>query len=230
MARYQGHVVVFRAKAPFETTGSASVEVPMVNFIDPLAARQWKSLGIAPSELCADSEFIRRSGLDVMGTLPTAEETKAFVADADPDKRAKLIDRLLERPEYASYFATKWADVLRDNATATSNFSASFRFHAWIRDSIAKNLPYDRFVRSILAANGTPETTPTVHWYRQLRTPDAFVDDTAQVSSACDCNAPSATITRSRNGVRTITTASRPISPRRPQAFEHLPALGAPTR
>ena len=189
MARYQGHVVVFRAKAPFDTTAGAtlsssptSTSTPTVNFIDAFAAKQWRSLGIAPSELCDDSEFIRRASLDVTGSLPTAGETRAFVADLDPKKRAKLIDRVLERPEYASYFATKWADVLRDKRDGNPQLQrASFRFHAWIRDALDKNMPFDRFVRSILAANGTPETTPTVHWYRQLRTPDAFVDDTAQV-------------------------------------------------
>lgn len=182
MARYQGHVAVFRAKAPFETGASGSIDSPAVNFIDLLAAKQWKSLGIAPSELCGDSEFIRRASLDVTGTLPAADVTRAFVADGDPNKRAKLIDRLLESPEYAGFFATKWADVLRDKRDGNPQLQrASFRFHAWIRDALDQNLPYDRFVRSILAANGPPETTPTVHWYRQLRTPDAFVDDTAQV-------------------------------------------------
>ncbi len=183
MARYQGQVAVFRATVPLRT-GAGSVDFAAANFIDDLAKKPWEALGLAPSADCDDAEFIRRASLDILGTLPTADETRVFVADTAPtaEKRARLVDRLLERPEYASYFATKWADVLRNKREGNpQNQRGTYRFHDWIREQLSKNVPYDQFVRGVLAASGTPESAPAVMWYRKLRTPDAFVDDTAQV-------------------------------------------------
>lgn len=182
MARYQGHVAVFRATVPRTGSIEPYPDFPAVNFIDEMALKQWQALGIAPSGLCGDAEFIRRARLDITGTLPTADEARAFVADADPEKRHRLIDRLLETPEYADHFTTKWADVLRNQRGNDGQAQAvTYRFHTWIRDQIARNTPFDRFAREILAASGTPESAPPVAWYRHLKTPDAFVDDTAQV-------------------------------------------------
>src|SRR5262249_12002835 len=114
--------------------------------------------------------------------LPTPADVKAFVTDSDPAKRTKLIDRLLERPEYAAFFATKWADILRNKREGNAQFqTGTYRFYDWIRQNLAKNTPYDKLARSVLAASGTPESAPPVVWYRKLRSPDAFVDDTAQV-------------------------------------------------
>src|SRR5262249_41359694 len=157
-------------------------EFATTNLVDAAALKQWKALGIVPSETCTDAEFIRRASLDIIGTLPTAAETKAFVADTLPAKRRRLIDRLLDRPEYASYFAIKWADILRNKREGQDALQrGTFSFYDWIRENLTKNTPYDQFVREIVAACGTPETAPAVQWYRRLRQPDAFVDDTAQV-------------------------------------------------
>jgi hypothetical protein len=182
MARYQGQVAVFRATVPLGRPVAGAPAFAASNFVDSAALKQWASLGIAPSGPCNNAEFIRRASLDVTGTLPTAEETRAFVADPAPDKRPRLIDRLLERPEYASFFAVKWADVLRNKRENNNDFQhGTFTFFDWIRENLARNTPYDRFVREILAASGSPETAPPVQWYRRLRAADAFVDDTAQV-------------------------------------------------
>lgn len=182
MARYQGQVAVFRATVPLGLPIANTPAFPTNNVIDAAAAKQWKALGIVPSELCSDAEFIRRASLDITGSLPTNEEVKAFIAASDPAKRAKLIDRLLDSPEYASYFAIKWADILRNKREGNALYQHStYNFYDWIRENLARNTPYDQFVRGILAANGTPETTPPVQWYRRLRATDAFVDDTAQV-------------------------------------------------
>jgi hypothetical protein len=114
--------------------------------------------------------------------LPGAEEVKSFIAERDPEKRFKLVDKLLARPEYAAFFAIKWADILRNKREGRSDVqSATFNFHDWIRESLAKNVPYDQFARGILAASGSSETAPPVQWYRKLRETTAFVDDTAQV-------------------------------------------------
>src|SRR5947208_16941103 len=82
--------------------------------IDHHLVANWKRLGVRPSPPASDEEFIRRASLDICGTLPTPDEVKAYRADSRPEKRARLIDRLLDRPEYASYFALKWADILRN--------------------------------------------------------------------------------------------------------------------
>jgi hypothetical protein len=182
MARYQGQVAVFQATIPTAIVTANKLDFPAVNVIDVAALKQWKALGIIPSTLCSDAEFIRRASLDINGTLPTPMEVKAFVADSAPDKRAKLVNRLLSRPEYASFFAIKWADILRNKREGRADIQyATFNFFDWIRESLAKNLPYDQFVRGILAASGTQETSPPVLWYRRLRETGAFVDDTAQV-------------------------------------------------
>jgi hypothetical protein len=182
MARYQGQVSVFRATVPLGLPIAGAREFPTDHPIDAAADRQWKALGIVPSELCSDAEFIRRASLDIAGTLPGPEKTRAFMSDPDPAKRAKLVDRLLDSPEYASFFAIKWADILRNKREGNALYQAStYNFYDWIRENLARNTPYDQMVRGILAASGTPETSPPVQWYRRLKATDAFVDDTAQV-------------------------------------------------
>jgi hypothetical protein len=182
MARYQGQVAVFRATVPLGLPIAGESGFKPVNLVDVAALKQWKALGILPSESCTDAEFIRRASLDIIGTLPTAGETRAFVANPGPEKRAALVDRLLDRPEYATYFAIKWADILRNKREGnTMAQRGTFGFYDWIRENLARNTPYDKFVRAILAASGTPETSPPVQWYRRIKATDAFVDDSAQV-------------------------------------------------
>ncbi len=182
MARYQGLVAVSRVTVPLATGALGTSEFTPHNFVDELAAQQWRALGLSPSPPCTDAEFIRRASLDITGTLPTAEETRAFVADTAPEKRSNLIDRLLDRPEYGDFFAVKWGDLLRNKRENNAGLQrGTYRLHDWLRAQIAANVPYDQLVRKVLTATGTAETTPPVVWYRRLRTPDAFVDDTAQV-------------------------------------------------
>jgi len=182
MARYQGRVAIFRATVPLAHGEESAADFASSNPIDRLASKQWRALGIAPSADCSDAEFIRRASLDILGTMPTGAEIRAFVALPSRDKRARLVDRLLERPEYAAYFAIKWADILRNKRDGKPEAEGStFRFHDWIRESLARNVPYDQFVRGILTATGTPETSPPVMWYRKKKKVDEYVDDTAQV-------------------------------------------------
>ncbi|WZO97359.1 DUF1553 domain-containing protein [Isosphaeraceae bacterium EP7] len=182
MARYQGNVAVFRATVPLRKGAVVAAEFDSSNPIDAATRNQWQALGVTPSGPCSDSEFIRRASLDITGALPKAAEIKEFTADTDPEKRRALVDRLLASPEYASFFALKWADVLRNKREGNPLYQrGSFSFHDWIRESLDTNVPYDKFVRSILSATGTPETAPPVQWFRRLRQADAFVDDSAQV-------------------------------------------------
>ena len=182
MARYQGQVAVFRATVPLDLPITRYPDFVTDNAIDAAALAHWKTLGIAPSDPCTDAEFIRRAALDITGTLPKPEEVRAFLDQNVPDKRARLVDRLLDRPEYAAYFAVKWADILRNKRENDPKAQrGTFTFHDWIRASLAANIPYDQFVRAILAASGTPETSPPVQWYRKVKMTDAYVDDSAQV-------------------------------------------------
>ena len=181
MARYQGQVTVFRATVPLPGPTPKYAFEP-ANFVDRLVQKKWQQLGLVPSEVCSDEEFIRRASLDVTGTLPTPAEVKNFVADKSPDKRAKLIDRLLETPGYSYYFANKWADILRvKRGNQQARALGTFTFHNWIRESIATDKPYDEFVRDILTAIGDETKNPPTVWYKDIRTAEDFVDNASQV-------------------------------------------------
>jgi len=181
MARYQGSVAVFRATVPL------GVKIPEYKWepktvVDNFTQKKWKELGVVPSDLCSDEHFIRRVSLDLTGTLPTPVEVTSFLADGDPAKRDKLVDRLLETKEYSYLFANKWADILRVKRRGQADRAqGTFAFHEWIRQSVANDKPYDQFVREILGAVGDETTSPTTVWYKELQNAEQFVDDTAQV-------------------------------------------------
>jgi hypothetical protein len=181
MARYLGQVAVFRATVPLGVK-TPSFTFPQRTVVDRFTHKKWLELGIVPSELSEDAQFLRRVYLDLTGTLPSPNQQKEFLADTDKDKRDKVIDRLLETPEYSYLFANKWADVLRvKRRNQVDRAAGTFAFHAWIRDSIAMDKPYDHFVREILAATGDETQAPPTVWYKELQDPQQFVDDTAQV-------------------------------------------------
>jgi hypothetical protein len=180
MARYQSHVGVLRATVPL---GAPVADLPPArNFIDELVFKQLKELGLPPSAVCDDSTFIRRATVDIAGRLPTKEEAQQFLEDKDPKKHEKLIDRLLASGDYADYFANKWSAVLRNRRPSDKDDpKPTSDFHAWIRDSLDKNKPYDRFVREILMAEGKLGTSPPLVWYREVKEPTAQLEDVAQL-------------------------------------------------
>jgi hypothetical protein len=181
MARYQGHVAVFRATVPL---GVKSPEYAFAEqtLVDKWTRKKWQELGLVPSGLCTDEQFIRRVSLDITGTLPTLAEVAAFVADKDPAKRTKLIDSLLDKPEYSYYFANKWADILHVKRKGQPALAqGTFAFHEWIREAMVSDKPYDEFARDILTASGDENRDPPTVWYKELQNPEQFVDDTAQV-------------------------------------------------
>ena len=182
MARYLGQVATFRALVPLGKAIANYPDFPQANYIDTLALARWKKLGIVPSELCSDSEFIRRVTLDLCGKLPTPDEVRAFLKDESKDKRAKLIDRLLEDRDYAAFAALRWGTILR-NASLAGSEQAAYAFHDWLRDMIGRNRPYDEFVRGIVAAAGEWQDAPAVNWYWQMRDDQLHqpVADTAQL-------------------------------------------------
>jgi len=184
MARYMGRIDVCRITIPLPASASASTwpEVPVRNFVDELVQAKWKALNLVPSPLADDSAFLRRAFLDAIGTLPTPDEVRAFVADPSSQKRSEWIDKILARGEYADYWAITWGDLLRNQRKGQrENQRGTFAFHAWIRNALATNMPYDQFVRSIIAAQGTVDQHPPVIWYRTVRNPTHQTNDTAQL-------------------------------------------------
>ena len=149
-----------------------------VSGIDTRVHAKLSQLGIEPAFLSSDAVFLRRVYLDVIGTLPTLEETQAFLDDEHSKKREALIDELLERDEFADYWAMRWGDVLRVKAEFPINLwpNAVQAYHRWIRTSIKENVPYDQFVRELLTASGSNFRVPQVNFYRALQgnSPEAF--------------------------------------------------------
>ncbi len=179
MLRYQDQATVFTAAVPL---GAAVENVPDAkNFVDEHVFANLKQIGIPPSSVCDDATFIRRVSLDIAGRLPTEEQVTAFFASTDDDKRDQLIDALLQSPNYADYFANKWTSLLKNRRDDASDITSNFAFHAWIRDSLLANVPYDQIVRELLAATGTVIGNPPVAWYKRVKEPKQQLEDVAQL-------------------------------------------------
>jgi len=153
------------------------------NPIDARVLSTLKERGMEPANLCSDEVFLRRVYLDVTGTLPEPREVRDFLEDGRPGKRAEMIDRLLEREEFADYQSLKWCDILRVKAEFPINLwpNAVQAYHRWIRDSIRENMPYDRFARELLTSSGSNFRVPPVNFYRaiQAREPSAIASAAA---------------------------------------------------
>jgi hypothetical protein len=155
-------------------------DVPENNYVDKHVFAKLKMLSLPPSDLCTDQEFIRRACLDLCAVLPTPGEVKAFVADTAADKRAKLIERLLGRPEYADFWTLKWADVLRNSRKAVQVKGTEVYQH-WLRRHVEDNTPLDELVRELLTADGSTFRNPPANYYRIAREPTALAESTAQL-------------------------------------------------
>ena len=183
MVRYQGIVAVSRLTVPYSQSVAADAYARFEpkNYIDRLVLEKWRKLGLTPSPSASDAEFIRRASLDAIGTLPTPQEVRDFLADTSPDKRDKLVDRLLERPEYAVYWAQQWGDILRNKQGDSAQKPNSLKFAEWLRKAFAQNMPFDQFARALIAVSGKLDDQPQMDWYRQLNSNEYRVEDTSQV-------------------------------------------------
>src|SRR5206468_2711811 len=206
VARYAGFVADAQILVPADRLlpEAQYAALPKNNFIDELADAQFQRLGLLPSELCTDAEFLRRASLDAIGVLATPEEVREFLGMASKslagekvgkwesesgrashpptfppahlltetrrDARVALIERLLSRPEYADYWANKWADLLRPNPDRVGVKSV-FVFDQWLRESFRQNKPYDQFAREILLAEGSNHRDGPTVVYRDRREP-----------------------------------------------------------
>ena len=163
-----------------EVDGYEWAEVPTNSFIDELIHQKLRKLQYLPSDVCTDEEFLRRVYLDLIGHLPTVEQSRAFLSDAAADKRATLIDTLLERPDYAKFWALKWGDLLRLTKGQVGD-DAVYKYHRWIERAIAENLPYDDFARQLLTATGSTFENPPANFFRTAGDMNDCVETISQI-------------------------------------------------
>ncbi len=150
------------------------------HLIDRRIDARLRTLHIDPSPICSDSVFVRRAYLDTLGILPTADEARAFLRDHSPDRRARLIDHLLHRPEFADFWALKWADLLR-NEEKVLDPKGVRAFHHWIRQNIASGRALNEFARDVIAGQGSTYREPASNFYRALRDPQSRAEAVAEV-------------------------------------------------
>jgi hypothetical protein len=180
MASYMNCVDIFRAVVPRPDVISQYPAFPENNFIDGHVIRKLKKLNVAPSDLCGDTDYLRRIYLDVIGTLPTAGEARRFLGDKRGNKRELIVDELLERPEFADYWALKWADTLRVDRQILGHKRA-YAYYRWIRESIAHNKPFDRFARELLTAEGPLQESGPANFYKVVAKPGETASTLSQV-------------------------------------------------
>ena len=150
------------------------------NYIDEHVFAKLRTLHMNPSPPCSDEVFMRRAYLDLLGILPSAQAAREFVTSRRRDKRARLIDRLFDRPEFADFWALKWADLLRVEER-TLDQKGMQAFHRWIRESIADNQRLDEFARELIVARGSTYLNPAANFYRANRDPITRAEAVAQV-------------------------------------------------
>ncbi len=189
MVRYEGQAEITTFLLPY----AASVDLSDWqgnNFVDDLAAAKFKQLGVQPSGLCDDYTFVRRAFLDAIGTLPSLDEIQAFVQSNEPDKRQRLIDRLLGltgdptqdiyNDQYAAYWTLKWSDLIGNNSNSLGE-QGMWALHNWIRESFRTNMPYDAFVRELVTAKGSIYSNGPANYFRIHTDSSALTEATAQV-------------------------------------------------
>lgn len=182
MARYMGNIATWSSAIPRPEPVADHVYQSFLkrNFIDDLVSQRWQELRIVPSEPCNENQFLRRSFLDIIGRLPSADEARNYLSDPAPDRRERLIDSLLSRPEYADFWANKWCDLLRPNPYRVG-IKATRSLDGWLRESFQNNVPYNQFVRRLVTAKGSTWKNGAATLFRDRREPDELVSITSQL-------------------------------------------------
>lgn len=180
LCRYLEELVPVRITYLESKPGFKWTNPPETNYVDKHIFSKLKMLNILPSEICTDQEFLRRAYMDLCGVLPSPEETRAFLDNKDPAKRSKLIDTLLERPEYSDLWTLKWADVFRNTRKAVT-LKGTHVFQKWLRNHVDKNTPFDQVIREVITASGSTYGNPPANYYRIARDPTSLAETTAQL-------------------------------------------------
>lgn len=180
MARYLGRIAIFHATVPRPGPALTTTSGESFNFIDELVSANLRKMNLQASELCDDATFLRRVFLDVIGRLPTPDEARQFLASNETGKRHRLVESLLERPEYADYWALKWADLLRVDRQVLGRAEAH-AYYDWIHDAVAANKPLDQFARELLLAEGPLAEQPAGGFYKVAKKPGEMAASISQV-------------------------------------------------
>ena len=189
MARFANQAEIATFVVPFSDKADLA-QWQSSNAIDDLARAKFEELGLTPSGVCDDATFLRRAFLDTIGGLPTVEETRAFLASTDPDKRNQLIDRLLGltgdpakdtyNDRFAAYWTLKWADLIRNNSTVVGE-SGMWSLHNWLRESFRTNKPMSQFVSELITAKGSIFSNGPANYFRIANNPSDLAESTAQL-------------------------------------------------
>ena len=180
-AWYDSRIAVARLTIPFPNKIDASVykNAPRTNLIDDRVLEQLQELNLEPAARCDDATFIRRAFLDTIGVLPEPEEVKSFLEDKKPDKRIRLVDALLKRPEFVDLWTYHWSDVLLINGTRLRP-NAVKSFYKWVRGHVEKNTPWNQFVREILTAQGSSIENGATNFYALHQDPQQMAENSSQ--------------------------------------------------
>ncbi|HEV8070703.1 MAG TPA: DUF1549 domain-containing protein [Planctomycetaceae bacterium] len=176
-AWYLSKTVLGTVQVPYESRLPAGTfaKADRRNLIDDLVLAKLERLNIPPSPICSDADYLRRASLDTIGLLPTAAEARAFLSDRRPDKRVRLADQLLMRPEFVDYWSSKWSDLLLVSA-ARLRPSAVQAFSKWIRKRVAADEPWDRFVREVVTARGSTLENGAANFYAMHEDPQEMAE------------------------------------------------------
>lgn len=191
LARYEGNYAAATVIIMGDRSEFAWQETPTYNYIDGLVYDKLKSVRILPSDVCSDSDFIRRLYLDLTGLPPESEAVKKFLADSMPSKqkREKLVDDLVGSPDFVDHWTNRWADLLQVNRKFLGVEGAE-AFRKWIRGAVAGNMPYDQFCYKLLTGTGSNVEHPEAAYFKILRDPDAAMENTTHLFLAVrfNCN------------------------------------------
>ncbi len=182
LVRYEGAFVTLSSTILSNKPGFQWVQLPRYNYIDDAVDDKLKKLRILPSPMASDAEFMRRVSIDLIGLPPAPEEVQAFLNDKTPqhEKRAKLVDRLMARPEYVDHWSLKWGDLLDSNRKFLGQ-KGLWRFREWLRQSIAENKPYNQFAYELLTATGSNYDNPAASYFLVTDLPNTQMETTTQL-------------------------------------------------
>jgi len=180
-AWYLSRIVIANVTVPYlnQIEPAALAAAPRRNFIDEMVLAKLAELRLPPSPRCSDVDFLRRASIDTIGTLPTAAEAKAFLADPAPDKRDRLIESLLSRPEFVDYWSYKWSDVMLISGKRLRP-PAVKAFYEWIHKNVEKNTPWDEMVRQVLTAQGSSHENGATNFYAIHQLPEEMTENVSQ--------------------------------------------------
>lgn len=182
MARFGTHTVGSQVLVlPDNLEFTASEPDPDAGYVDRLVDRKLRLLRITPSDQCDDETFLRRATIDIVGLLPTEDEFEQFVNDPADDKRARLIDQLLQRKEFSEIWAMKFAQLLLIKSTNQVSYKSAFLYANWLTDKFAKNVPIDELVQELLTSSGGTFSSPATNFYEIERDLLKTSENVAQV-------------------------------------------------